>query len=237
MTLKKVGGKSFIVNLLADFILKHIPKEESSLIKIVDCENFYVLKGKTTSKEILFLPNIISEFNEKFKIEPKISHTIDLIEYDSKLESIQKITHTFHNNTPNCSYHYSEVENFDNIDEKEEVIYVSSFPHGYSLSQGRLLYYYGKKIFYNIPSNYPLTSLTMTLTTQKNSDGDFDIEVIDEFSKKNDETLCSAILDVFDFNLDGLEKEIKKVDWCNELTDPLNEYDFLKEKIDGFVII
>jgi hypothetical protein len=49
--------------------------------------------------------------------------------------------------------------------------------------------------------------------------------------------LRSAILDVFDFNMESIEKEIKKVDWSVELTDPLSEYDFLKEKVEGFIII
>lgn len=237
MRLKKIGSKSYVVNLLSDFILSKIPHEENSLIKVVDCGNFFVIKGKTTSKEILFIPNLISEFNQKFSLGSELTHTIDLIEYDSELRAVDNIIHTYHNNTPNCSYHYKDVEEYEKMVEEDEMIYVSSFPHGYSLSQGRLLYYYGKKIFYNIPSNYPITSLKMRLTSQKNSDGDFDIEVFDEFFKSEDEVLRSAILDVFDFNMDSIEKEIKKVDWSIELTDPLFEYDFLKEKVEGFIII
>jgi hypothetical protein len=237
MTLKKIGGKSFIVNLLADFILSKISHEENTIIKIVDCGNFLVIKGKTSSKEVLFLPSIISEFNEKFNQSSKLTHTIDLIEYDSDLEQVKSLEHLYHNNTPNCSYHYSEVENFDSSVEKDEMIYVSSFPHGYSLSQGRLLYYYGKKIFYNIPANYPITSMKFTLTTERNSENEIDILVYDEFFKSEDEILRSAILDTFDFNMDGLKNEIKKVDWSVELTNPLSDYDFLKEKVDGFIII
>lgn len=237
MTLKKIGGKSFVVNLLSDFILSKIPHEENSIIKIVDCGNFFVIKGKTSSKEVLFIPNIISEFNEKFNIESKLTHSIDLIEYDVKLDTIDNLEHTYHNNTPNCSYHYQDVEDFPTLDEKDEMIYVSTFPHGYSLKQGRLLYYYGKKIFYNIPSNYPFTSLKFYLTKEKNSEGEIDFKVFDEFFKSEDETLRSAVLDVFDFDMESLEREIKKVDWSVELTDPLLEYDFLKEKVEGFIII
>jgi hypothetical protein len=60
------------------------------------------------------------------------------------------------------------------------------------------------------------------------------------FSVKNnsgtDEVLKSAILDVFDFDMSWLENEIKKVDWYTEITNPLDEYDFLKKKIKDFVI-
>lgn len=237
MRLKKIGSKSYVVNLLSDFIVSKIPHEESSIIKVVDCENFFVIKGKTTSKEILFLPNIISEFNQKFSLGSELTHTIDLIQYDSDLKEVNNITHTFHNNTPNCSFHYKEVEDFETMVEENDMVFVSSFPHGYSLNQGRLLYYYGKKIFYNIPPNYPITSLKLKITNQKNSEGEFEIEVFDEFFKSEDEVLRSAILDVFDFNMESIEKEIKKVDWSVELTDPLSEYDFLKEKVEGFIII
>ena len=237
MRLKKIGSKSFVVNLLSDFIISKIPHNESSIVKIVDCGNFFVIKGKTTSKEILFIPDIISEFNKKFSLGSELTHTIDLIEYDAELSEVRKITHTFHNNTSNCSYHYKDVDDYENMVEENDMIYVSSFPHGYSLNQGRLLYYYGKKIFYNIPSNYPITSLKLKLSMDKNSDGEFDIQVFDEFYKSEDETLRSAILDVFDFNMESIEKEVKKVDWSVELTDPLSEYDFLKEKVEGFIII
>ena len=239
MTLKKIGGKKFLVNLLSDFILNKIPHQESSIIKIVDCENFYVIKGKTTSKEVLFIPDIISEFNEKYKEHvdtKKITHTIDLIEYDSKLKEVVEITQTFHNNTPNCSYNWKEVDRFDELVEKDELVYMSEFPFGYSLSQGRDLYYYGKHIFYSIPSNYPHTSLTLTLSKEKNEEGEQKFIVFDEFFKSEDETLYSAILDVFDFDYNRLSKKMKKVDWSVELTNPLEEYSFLKERNKDFII-
>lgn len=239
MNLKKIGGKKFLVNLLSDFILNKIPHQESSIIKIVDCENFYVIKGKTTSKEVLFIPDIISEFNEKYKEHvdtKKLTHTIDLIEYDSELKEVVEITQTFHNNTPNCSYNWKEVERFDELVEKDELVYMSEFPFGYSLSQGRDLYYYGKHIFYSIPSNYPHTSLTLTLSKEKNEEGEQKFIVFDEFFKSEDETLYSAILDVFDFDYNRLSKKMKKVDWSVELTNPLEEYSFLKERNKDFII-
>jgi hypothetical protein len=38
------------------------------------------------------------------------------------------------------------------------------------------------------------------------------------------------LLDVFDFDMSWLEKEIKKVDWSIELTNPLQEYSFIKRR-------
>ena len=42
---------------------------------------------------------------------------------------------------------------------------------------------------------------------------------------------------MFDFDMTWLESELKKVDWSNEITNPLSEYDFLKKKIKDFLII
>ena len=67
MILKKIGSRVFITNLFADFILSKIPNEEQSIINVVDCKNFYIIKGQTTSKEILDLTTITSEFSQKFE--------------------------------------------------------------------------------------------------------------------------------------------------------------------------
>jgi hypothetical protein len=61
------------------------------------------------------------------------------------------------------------------------------------------------------------------------------------FSVKNesneiDYTLTSAILDMFDFDFSWLKNEIKKVEWYSEITNPLEDYDFLKKKIKDFII-
>lgn len=239
MFLKKIGGKYFLVNLLSDFIVSKIGQSENTIIKVVDCENFFVVKGKTSSKQVLDLSSVISEFCETYHEllnGKKITHSIDLIQYESKLEPVEEIKHRYYNSELNCSYHYKEIDDFENIEE-DDLVYISSFPHGYSLPQGRLLYYYGKKIFYNIPPNFPVTSLTLTLSTEKDSDGDAKLIVFNEFSKSEDETLRSAILDMFDFDLQKFEAEMKKVDWSIELTNPLSDHDFLKEKIKDFIII
>lgn len=249
MILKSPTSRLSLVNLFADFILNQIPSDEETIIQVVDCLNFYIIKGKTTHIEPLNIGKLKDEFNTKFEDligDTKMTHTIDLIEYDSKLSTIDSLTHVFHN-TLNCSYNQSQVSSFINdntlsydyqyflkfIDNNQ--IFCSEFPHGHSLSQGRLLYYYGKHIFYNIPSSYPVKTLVFELSNQKDESGDY------KFSVKNtsgeiDGTLTSAILDVFDFEMKWIEEEIKKVDWFIEITDPLLEYNFLKKKVEDFII-
>lgn len=250
MILKSPVSKLSLVNLFADFILNKIPKEEESIIQVVDCFNFYVIKGKTTYKEPLNIGELRDEFISQFEEligDRKLTHTIDLIEYDSKLIPVTSLTFPYHR-SKNCSYTNSQIKSFESDDsisydynfhlksitEDNNLIFLSEFPHGYSLNQGRLLYYYGKHIFYSIPTTYPVSSLVFELSTKKDDSNE------QVFSVKNnsgtDEVLTSAILDVFDFDMSWLENEIKKVDWYIEITNPLEDYDFLKKKIKDFVI-
>lgn len=250
MILKSPNSKLSIVNLFSDFILNKFPKEEESIIQVVDCINFYVIKGKTTHKEPLNISEIRDEFITKFESiigERKISHTIDLIEYNVDLKKSTSLTFPFHR-SQNTSYTHSQINsylesntisydyNFSVIPiiEEDIMVFCSEFPHGYSLNQGRLLYYYGKHILYNIPIIYQHSTSIFELSTNKNEDG----EPI--FSIKNDlgvnDLLTSAVLDAFDFDMSWLENEIKKVDWYSEITNPLEDYDFLKKKIKDFVI-
>jgi hypothetical protein len=244
MNLKKPGSRIFTANLFADFILSKIPHAEQSIIKVVDCTNFYIIKGRTTYNEVLDLITLTSEFEQKYSnviSDTKISHTIDIIEYDCKIGIQLELEHTYHF-SDNCSYTQSQIDlyksnessyGFDYIPKEitnEELVLISEFPHGYSLGQGRLLYYYGKHIFYSIPSSYPYHPLTFKLSALKDEDGDNIFTVFNYSLNSYDDRLKSAILDVFDFDMTWLSTEMKKVDWSIELTNPLEEFSFIKKK-------
>ena len=250
MILKSPNSKLSIVNLFADFILNKIPKEEETIIQITDCINFYVIKGKTTHKEPLNISEIRDEFISTFEDligERKITHTIDLIEYNVKLQKSNSLSFPFHR-SQNTSYTHSQIKSYLNdgttsydynffvtpISEDDSMFFTSEFPHGYSLNQGRLLYYYGKHISYNIPSVYPHSTLIFELSTKQDEDGEAIFSIIN--GSEVDSVLTSAVLDVFDFDMSWLENEIKKVDWSTEITNPLEDYDFLKKKIKDFII-
>jgi hypothetical protein len=228
MILKSPNHRISIINLFADYILKNIPVDENTIIQIADCGNFYVIKGKTSYNIPLDISKLSNEFCEKFSI--KSLNTIDLIEYDKKL--IDKEIHTFTLfNNDNCSYETNQES-----DDDSELIVVSEFPHGHSLNQGRLLFYYTKHILYNIPSNYPFSKLRFEIPTDKEK-LESDFKVFNIHTDEYDETLKSSILDVFDFDTSSISNEIKKVDYYIEVTNPLDEYSFLKEKVKDFIII
>jgi len=242
MILKSPKSKLSIVNLFADFILNQIPKGEETIIQVVDCYNFYVIKGKTTHTQPLNLANIRDEFISKYEEligDSKVSHTIDLIEYNKEIPKTKNILFTYHN-TENCSYNYIQSNayltdntksydynyNLIEIEDNTYLTYSSEFPHGYSLSQGRLLYYYGKYIMYNVPPSYYIHNLTMNIPSD-NPEENFECD---------NDGLTSPILDMFDFDMSWLEKEMKKVDWCYELTNPLEEHGVLKTRVKDFII-
>lgn len=250
MILKNVGSRLFKVNLLADHILNLIPSEEHTLIQVVDCVNFIVIKGKTTHKDPLNLSESIDSFNSKYSIflnENLIKNIIELIEYDCKLQIKDKLKYSYYN-SENCSYNYKQCDKYrlndsfsydvdlNKLDDGSNLIVSSEFPHGVSLDQGRILYYYGKHIVYNIPPNSPFTKLTFDLSYD-NKNEDLFFNVYDDMNEEYDEKLKSSILDSFDFDYSTLKKEIKKVDWSLELTDPLNDFECVKKIQKDFLII
>jgi hypothetical protein len=228
MILKSPNHRISIINLFADYILKCIPIDENAIIQIADCGNFCVIKGKTSYNIPLDVSKLSKEFSEKFSI--KLLNTIDLIEYDKKIINKENYTFTLFN-SDNCSY-----QTKDESDDDSDLIVVSEFPYGHSLSQGRLLFYYTKHILYNIPSNYPFSGLKFEVPTDKEK-LESDFKVFNIHTQDYDETLKSAILDIFDFDTSTISNEIKKVDCYVEVTNPLDEYPFLKEKIKDFIII
>jgi len=251
MVLKNTDSRILIINLFSDFILSKIPHHEETIIKVVDCTNFFIIKGKTSYNQVLDLTIILDEFLKKYEDhlgKVKLSHTVDLIEYDVKMNIPNDFEFVYHNSV-NCSYHYTQIESYENKKSSynynhiiteitdEDMVSVSEFPHGYSLGQGRLHYYYGKHIFYSIPTNYPVNTVIFNISKNKTEDGEPIFSARQSNSTSIDKNLTSAILDVFDFDMSWLEKEIKKVDWSLELLNPLEEYDFIKKINKNLVIV
>jgi len=238
MIINGIGSRRFIVNLFSEFLLSKFPFHSKTIIEIADCENFFVVKGKTNYNDIIDISKVKEEFNDKYGeyLTDKLINTIDLIEYNKEIEDTELMYAEFYN-SDNPFYSTSQINFFkqDNTKSYEDgneimdnFIIVNSFPHTISFGKGKLLYYYAKHIMYNIPSNYPVDKLSFQIS--KN-----DIKVYNQ--NERDLTLESAILDVFDFNMNWLEKEFEGVDFCKELLNPLSDFEFLKKKVKDFIII
>jgi hypothetical protein len=234
-----------ICNLFAEFLLNKIGLDSKTIIQVTDCNNFFVVNGMTESEDILGIFSLKDEFNEKYKdlIDTPITHTFDLIKYGVEVTQKNKIQFTYYTTSENVSYHYSQLDNYtenkvgshyDGLVTKDEIennyLPISSdFPYGYSLNQGRLLYYYGKYIAYNFSPSIAEPKISLTLTNDE-SEEDKLISVFTDNPYPNDE-LKSYLLDMFDFNYEKLNKEIKKVDLSLEITNPLEDFECLKRKV------
>lgn len=249
MILNKNKSRNFLINLFADFIVDKIGKTTSTKIQVIDCINFFVIKGKTDSEKHINLLKLTSEFTELYKEQlgdVKLTHIIDLIEYECEMTEVKKLETTFHN-SENCIYHQTQINEYLTNDvstdycqtlktiEEDNLYYVSSFPHGFSLSQGRSMFYLLKNMFYSIPTNYITSSLTLTLDLTKNEDEI--LEVFNHHNQEYDESLKSAFLDYSNFDTSEICSKIEKLDWSTELINPTEDYTFLKEEKLGIIII
>jgi hypothetical protein len=250
MILKNPNSKYGIVNLFSDFILSKIPKNEKTIIQVIDVINFVVIKGKTSYKEILDITKIKEEFIEKFpqiEIGYKLKNTIDLIEYDCKMKDITSFDFVFFKNDENCSFSGKQIKNFIADPNKsyslhfnspygfgdDKLYYASEFPHGYSMDQGRSLFYYGKKIFYTISPQITSEFLFLTISTEKDDNNDFKFLVKNE-DDVIDQKLTSSVLDCFDFEITDVE--ISEDDWFNEILNPIQDHQKLKEINKNFIL-
>lgn len=211
-----VKTKKLILNRLSELICKSVGEHESTKIEIVDCENFLVVKGFTSSNEILDLNDLKIKFIEKFNTEsekPIIGNTIDLIQYNSKLDTPNKLSFDFFNSenlkSPNCLQDFTI----------EPLVIKSEFPFGRSFSQGKILYYYAKHIAYNLQSKYGWDRLTICIP-EKNIEEELQIFV--DTCQVENLYLKSAILDAFDFNYLGFQNKLNESDWWISIAEEID---------------
>ena len=226
----KTYNKSNSVNFFADYILNNLPLDSISKIEIAKCENFILIKGKTSSKELINLSEIRDNFiKENNFTNLDLSKTIDLIDYGVKMDEVQTMTFYFHNNSdptnPLCD--------FLDTNKEDRLITSSSFPYGYSLKSGRGLYYLAKNIAYNLQLNYVWNTIRITISNKNNEER---FQIFSNCEEIQDETLRSAILDCFDFNLEEVEKNFQKSNWLQSTKDG-SELDFVKKINSDLVIV
>ena len=227
-------SRTNFINLFADFILHKIPSNEITTLEIADCQNFYVIKGKTSSKTILDLNSVKDEFVKKRNLSDdnkNLFHTIDLIEYDVQLSETEQLCHVFFNTT---NPHFSNCQLNEKTEKDNSLILKSNFPHGYSLKSGRDLYYYAKRICYNLQL-YPFWESVKITINRTNNEENF--QIFTDCNKEQDLKLRSAILDCFDFNYNKIGKDFENSNWVESASILPNDLDFVKEKNQEFILI
>ena len=76
--------RRYFVNLFADYILSKFDKKDNTVIQVTDCETFVVVNGQTTSKEVLDLNELKTDFSNWFddvltEVNRKNLNVIDII--------------------------------------------------------------------------------------------------------------------------------------------------------------
>ena len=252
MKLFHLNSRYGIVNLIADLILTELNKVKNynTVVQVTDCGNFYVINGKTESKDILDLDIIRQTLINNFKDISDWSKNInfiDLIEYDVELNkpshlyidklyyserpvySQEQINH-YRNNT---DFLYCE-QNFDLYVSKKDSIdntlsISSSFPYGYSYSMGRNLLCYSEYIMYNIGGikNLDVVGIEYNLT---GLEIDF---IFSGNSYVKSEVFKSMIKDYFDFDFSRFEYN----NYIKEIMDPMGPKSWLVRDVKSEIVI
>lgn len=219
-----------IVNLFADFILTKIDNKENSIIQVTDCDSFMVIHGLTTSKQILDLEKIKSDFTEWFKdilseVGIEKINTIDIIRYDEEIQNIEK--------------GWIKVNKDVFVEEPEPVFELSvssEFPYGYSLNCGRLMTYYSHYIFNHMYSLMNVDEVNFFFTKEEDENEDFKIKLVSN-SLENTNKLKSLILDVFSFDLADFKTKIDDYDIMQDMLFPGKEKPYTKQDMLEHVIL
>jgi hypothetical protein len=230
--MKKINknSKRGIVNLFADFILTKIDKNENTIIQITDCESFMVVHGQTTSKKILDLEDVKSEFYNLFKDELKSIgiekiNTIDVIRYDQEINNIEKGWITVNKNIFT-----------DDVDPIHELSITSEFPYGYSLNCGRLMVYYSHYIFNHLYSLLNSDEVQFYFTKETDDSEDFKIKIICD-TKQNLKDITSLILDVFSFDLKDFKDKINDYNVLEDILNPVKDKPYTKQDLLEHIIL
>jgi hypothetical protein len=219
-----------VVNLFADFILTKIDKNENSIIQVTDCESFFIINGQTTSKTILNIDQIKTDFYEWFgdvlkEVGVENINTIDLIRYNQKINNIEK--------------GWINVNKNLFVEEPEpiyELAVTSEFPYGYSLNCGRLMTYYSHYIFNHMYSLLNVDEVKFYFTKEEDNDSDLKIKIVSD-SEIDTKSIKSLILDVFSFDLKEFGQKVMDYDLLQDIMFPEKEKPYLKQDMLEHVIL
>lgn len=228
MILPKKGSRYQIVNLLSEFILSKIPTNHTSVIEIVDCKNFFIIKGTTTYDVVFNLSEIIDEFKKQYEdIIPSetIFKTIDLLEYSTKITFVgPRLINLYKSTNPMFSFEQlnlltNENKSSDHTDHIIELnedsnFIISQFPYGFSLNCGKSIFHYLTEV----------AKLSLNINHSKKISMVVD-EVLNpsKYVIQSDQSHPKTII-IDDFDVELYSEKMKKVDLIQNILNPLSMY-------------
>jgi hypothetical protein len=186
--------KKFI-NLLSEEIVNTLSSD--SIITVVDLQNFFVVKGKTSSEKVINVKDVYSKLCSKYNEYKNINfNIIDLIEYSSK---------PYQDKVVEISINPEDIFKIDND------ILISDFQYSRSRDLGKSIYYYCKMIF-DICQSYFRMSRIKFWFEHSSENNSYKLISIRTDSYYNDNKLISIILDNFDFDLTNFYERLSIIE-------------------------
>ena len=223
--------RRYFVNLFADYILSKFDKKDNTVIQVTDCETFVVVNGQTTSKEVLDLNELKTEFIELNKelfnsLKKEDINIIDIIKYDQEIIDVSKTWITV-----NKSLYVTEYEPM------LEINISSEFPYGHSLGCGRGIFYYSHYIFNQMYSLLGVDQLSFRYSSELNEDEDYKIKVVCD-SQIPKQTIESLVLDCFDMDLSEFKERLSDYNFTNDIVDQsLNKPYLIQDRLKDIVLL
>jgi len=223
--------RRYFVNLFADYILSKFDKKDNTVIQVTDCETFVVVNGQTTSKEVLDLNELKTEFIELNKelfnsLKKEDINIIDIIKYDQEIIDVSKTWITV-----NKSLYVTEYETI------LEINISSEFPYGHSLGCGRGIFYYSHYIFNQMYSLLGVDQLSFRYSSELNEDEDYKIKVVCD-SQIPKQTIESLVLDCFDMDLAEFKERLSDYNFTNDIVDQsLNKPYLIQDRLKDIVLL
>jgi predicted regulator of amino acid metabolism with ACT domain len=223
--------RRYFVNLFADYILSKFDKKDNTVIQVTDCETFLVVNGQTTSKEVLDLNELKTEFIELNKelfnsLKKEDINIIDIIKYDQEIIDVSKTWITV-----NKSLYVTEYEPI------LEINISSEFPYGHSLGCGRGIFYYSHYIFNQMYSLLGVNQLSFRYSSELNEDEDYKIKVVCD-SQIPKQTIESLVLDCFDMDLSEFKERLSDYNFTNDITDQsLDKPYLIQDRLKDIVLL
>jgi predicted regulator of amino acid metabolism with ACT domain len=223
--------RRYFVNLFADYILSKFNKSENTIIQVTDCETFVVVNGQTTSKDVLTLNDLKTEFIETYKelftsLKKEDLNIIDIIKYDQEITDFPRSWITV-----NKSLYVDEFEPIS------EMNISSEFPYGHSLGCGRGILYYSHYIFNQMYSLLGVDKVHFRYSINLDEEEDYKIKVICD-SQIPKKTIESLVLDCFDMDLTEFKERLSDYDFTKDVTDQALDKPYLvQDRLKDIILI
>jgi predicted regulator of amino acid metabolism with ACT domain len=204
--------RRYFANLFEDNILSKFNKSENTIIQVTDFETFVVVNCQKTSKDILTLNDLKTEFIESNKelfssLKKEDLNIIDIIKYDQEITDFPRAWIKVNK--------FLYVNEFDPI---SEINISSEFPYGHSLGCGRGILYYSHYIFNQMYSLLGVDKVYFHYSSDINEDEDYRIKVLCD-SQVPKKTIESLVLDCFDMELTEFKERLSNYDFTKDITD------------------